>query len=157
MDKRIGSILTILVKVEKKIALVYRNFSAITQNDKQKNIAKVMAREEERHFELYEDLLEKSPAMNTPISNDSYTKLILEFNSLLDLVTVEKVFESEGILEFALEMEKKTVDAMRMFLEVINKSDIKEGADNLKSVLNEIMEEEKNHITGIERYIPVKK
>ncbi len=118
-----------------------------------KTLARVFAKEEERHVETYTNLREEIAAeADIEIDlriYDRVTKFIYEFINNNKAVSN---LDIKGMLEFCLEFEKENL-ALVISVQGIFVNE-KKGADNkCYNVLTEIIHEEEKHIKNIEFFL----
>lgn len=148
-------ILNTFKQVEENFALFYSNISNIEgkYNEKIKNIAKVLAREEKRHVKFYEDLLVEFK--NDPyiiIEKDIYIKgkqLLMDFKKDINTKNIDL---KTNLLEIALKYEERNADIIREIIDILEEQNLDINGKFI-SLLQILLDEEKKHANNLRLFI----
>lgn len=148
-------ILNTFKQVEENFALFYSNISNIEgkYNEKIKNIAKVLAREEKRHVKFYEDLLVEFK--NDPyiiIERDVYIKgkqLLMDFKKDINIKDIDL---KTNLLETALNYEERNADIIKEIIDILEEQNLDINGKYI-SLLQILLDEEKKHANNLRLFI----
>lgn len=148
-------ILNTFKQVEENFALFYSNISNIEgkYNEKIKNIAKVLAREEKRHVKFYEDLLVEFK--NDPyiiIERDVYIKgkqLLMDFKKDINIKNIDL---KTNLLETALNYEERNADIIKEIIDILEEQNLDINGKFI-SLLQTLLDEEKKHANNLRLFI----
>lgn len=150
-SKYAGSeVLHMAVEIEKKGREFYESVARTQKNEKTQNVFNFLIDEEIRHEKLFKEMLKQvEKDMEKSVYDD--TELILYFSALVDRKIFPDIEEGMDLqkqisdpavaLRVALSMEK---DSILFYSELLNVTHKKDHA-----VINQIMEEERDHISRI--------
>jgi rubrerythrin len=144
----VSLLIHILARIEQKASTVYKNIDAFTPQSSitMKNIARVMAKEEERHAQIYLELLEK-PESKLQIPREEFMKMKENFDDLQELIRVKHFRDAEEMYRFVFDLEKLTVRALEAMIRVIRKMEMDEASKvNFIAFFEMILREEKKHV-----------
>lgn len=138
---------------EKKGYEMYMEIASRENLDqKTQSVARIFAKEEENHIEIYHKLKRNAKGRNKiEIDFDIYdqsSKLVSEFSYL----PTEKIQDVQTLLRFAFHFEKENLALVLRLqgLLVRNKKDINSTS---YIILSKLIEEEKQHVKNIENFI----
>lgn len=157
MNKVSYTIVDLLDKIIALEDLLQKNYTELANRNnidiRLKNLARVFAREERRHFDLYIDIKERiQGAKDIQIDSDLYdnaSKILNEFKSNIYIFKGESINE---LLEFILRIEEENVALIIRIRDILIR-DINQKDTVIYKVLDELLLEEQMHVINIEAFL----
>ncbi|PKM93888.1 MAG: hypothetical protein CVU84_13340 [Firmicutes bacterium HGW-Firmicutes-1] len=144
-----------LMQLEENFSTLYKNISILEGKFDMsiKNVSSVLSREELRHVEIYqkliEDLKSKEPILiDVTLINDARGYLLM-FKQNLNYTMLKSANE---ILVFALDLENKNGFILKQILELLLK-DENENSKQLIAIFEELIIEEQKHALNLQKVI----
>ena len=130
------------IQMEKEGYAFYKKASSQTSSDMGKEIFESLANDEQLHLEvfqkLFEDKIEKSEWDDLVNSSKKYTEIDVFPKDLKQIEGANPDANELDAIHIAMDSEKNAIDYYGKIKEKINEEDI-------KKIINEIIEQEKNH------------
>lgn len=143
-----------LITIEQKGYEMYRLISLMDDIDNNiKLVAKILAKEEQRHGNIYKDLKTEMQKIDLPMIDFSVYDKASNLISSFRYPSSGHISSVEELLRFALNFEEQGISLVMSIQGLL----IRETGDSSSityNVLTQIIEEERKHIENIERFLP---
>ena len=143
-----------LITIEQKGYEMYKLISLMDDIDNNiKLVAKILAKEEQRHGKIYRDLKTEMQKIDLPMIDFSIYDKASNLISSFRYPSLGHISSVEELLRFALDFEEQGISLVMSIQGLL----IRETGDSSSityNVLTQIIEEERKHVENIERFLP---
>lgn len=140
------------IDIEKLVYKIYIDFSKETGDTKLKTMAKILAKEELRHIDIFSDFKKQFTESNIEIDFkvfDMASKLIYQFRKEIELIDADEV---NGLLSYALNIENSNVALLVSIKDELVKSSELLRPDTI-DVLDALVAEERKHVKNLKAFL----